>query len=719
MLNEKLDNNCQPHVVQAYSVPNPQSDQYETHDKSLLSLWMHFVDFCQTNNEKDTIHRGIGNAQRVHQLNLIHDNSQLRNVYTEMERLQVFITLSKSCSISSLNQATPQADVIVDRKKLEINNNDALYNDSYSFASSMKNIHPNFNNSEKINTRNYQLPLAAACLSPSASTWTPSEHVYQQSTSAHFNVQPVNDAITSQRSSLTQNNSDIDFLKNYTKKSNDSAFFKSLASTNIGSLNSSPSKQLVEDKNAPNEDVDELLKETFFKSFIPFFKENELLDENNFSLLDDGTTAENNSNEVHSSKQTTTNFHKNESSAVSSSELIGKKFDREEECLSPTSSITTTFQKSSNNSVVVQSINTSPVTVLANEISYPVQNVDEDDPKSKANTTTTGHNFNLDSLLCIADTNLNGFNDSDLIGNNKASSYSLFQNEDRLLFPNNEFIAKQDYNFDFDHQNNIFNASNVDANLENKKPNCLLPKNPITHNSKLNQQSKLVSNADQQFIGNNFLTCKLNMESNNKIKRLQPKKLIKDSLDAPIFQNGESKPVKTLNNYQSINRLFSYSSDMTDVDVNAFSSTQSSPLVYDQSLPSKATFSVYKNDNFKYETAAQRLESYNYNNCNNINNNYNYNFDSNNINNNVPIRVQPCRKSIDNFRSRLQQQQQQQSVKSKHNINDHQMIAKTPSNCNYNDVNKNKSETRLYNNINNTGNNNYQVFDHQSKRGFY
>jgi hypothetical protein len=51
MVASKLDANRQPHVIQSYSVPLPQNDQYRKHDACVYSIWMHFVDFCLANSE--------------------------------------------------------------------------------------------------------------------------------------------------------------------------------------------------------------------------------------------------------------------------------------------------------------------------------------------------------------------------------------------------------------------------------------------------------------------------------------------------------------------------------------------------------------------------------------------------------------------------------------------------------------------------------------------
>jgi hypothetical protein len=46
---DAMDPEPQPHTVQPYCVPVPQSDQYHMHDAAVYSMWMHFVDFCLAN----------------------------------------------------------------------------------------------------------------------------------------------------------------------------------------------------------------------------------------------------------------------------------------------------------------------------------------------------------------------------------------------------------------------------------------------------------------------------------------------------------------------------------------------------------------------------------------------------------------------------------------------------------------------------------------------
>lgn len=45
-VHQRLDCNGQPHVVQRYSVPAPQHDQFKKHDQAVYSMWQHFVTAC-------------------------------------------------------------------------------------------------------------------------------------------------------------------------------------------------------------------------------------------------------------------------------------------------------------------------------------------------------------------------------------------------------------------------------------------------------------------------------------------------------------------------------------------------------------------------------------------------------------------------------------------------------------------------------------------------
>ena len=39
-MNQRVDNNNQPHVIQRYHVPSPQNNQYRRHDEAVYSMWM-------------------------------------------------------------------------------------------------------------------------------------------------------------------------------------------------------------------------------------------------------------------------------------------------------------------------------------------------------------------------------------------------------------------------------------------------------------------------------------------------------------------------------------------------------------------------------------------------------------------------------------------------------------------------------------------------------
>lgn len=89
MVAAKLDANRQPHVIQPYSVPLPQADQYRRHDTAVYSMWMHFVDFCLANSEGTSA--AYADASACFSAPDVEINS-----YTQLPRLEVFRTLCRS-----------------------------------------------------------------------------------------------------------------------------------------------------------------------------------------------------------------------------------------------------------------------------------------------------------------------------------------------------------------------------------------------------------------------------------------------------------------------------------------------------------------------------------------------------------------------------------------------------------------------------------------------
>lgn len=89
MVAAKLDTNRQPHVIQPYSVPLPQADQYRRHDTAVYSMWMHFVDFCLANSD------GSG-ASYADSWACFSAPDVAVNSYTQLPRLEVFRTLCRS-----------------------------------------------------------------------------------------------------------------------------------------------------------------------------------------------------------------------------------------------------------------------------------------------------------------------------------------------------------------------------------------------------------------------------------------------------------------------------------------------------------------------------------------------------------------------------------------------------------------------------------------------
>ena len=90
MVAGKLDMNRQPHVIQSYSVPIPQYDQYHTHDAAVYSLWMHFVDFCMANNESSIHMYSMPTATTTDAAPCYCAPNEPVNSYTNQSRLQIF-----------------------------------------------------------------------------------------------------------------------------------------------------------------------------------------------------------------------------------------------------------------------------------------------------------------------------------------------------------------------------------------------------------------------------------------------------------------------------------------------------------------------------------------------------------------------------------------------------------------------------------------------------
>lgn len=85
----KLDNNRQPHVIQPYQVPPPQSDQFHRHDEAVYSMWSHFVDFCIANSESQhAVNADLAPVFAAPDLPI--------NAYTKLPRFPVFRMLSGS-----------------------------------------------------------------------------------------------------------------------------------------------------------------------------------------------------------------------------------------------------------------------------------------------------------------------------------------------------------------------------------------------------------------------------------------------------------------------------------------------------------------------------------------------------------------------------------------------------------------------------------------------
>jgi hypothetical protein len=97
---QKLDNNRQPHVIQPYNVPSPQSDQFRRHDEAVYSMWMHFVDFCLATGESTHVpYPDLAPCFAAPDLPI--------NAYSQLPRLSVFRVLS-----AANNQPIMKEDIL-------------------------------------------------------------------------------------------------------------------------------------------------------------------------------------------------------------------------------------------------------------------------------------------------------------------------------------------------------------------------------------------------------------------------------------------------------------------------------------------------------------------------------------------------------------------------------------------------------------------------------
>jgi hypothetical protein len=112
MLDEDLvtDHSSQPIVNQFYHVPLPRLEQANSHNRSVYSMWMHFVEFCIDLSTKPSEKASFSLIHSQHQV-FCHPeelgdfrsgrkkSSQYVNMYTGEKRLRVFIQLGKGMGL--------------------------------------------------------------------------------------------------------------------------------------------------------------------------------------------------------------------------------------------------------------------------------------------------------------------------------------------------------------------------------------------------------------------------------------------------------------------------------------------------------------------------------------------------------------------------------------------------------------------------------------------
>lgn len=84
------------HVENEYVVPLPQKDPYESHDRSLLSLWSFYTQACQRVQTEHSLHTlsGFEHAKAKRELAEGNNAGDPLNVVTKRNRLHVFHSLS-------------------------------------------------------------------------------------------------------------------------------------------------------------------------------------------------------------------------------------------------------------------------------------------------------------------------------------------------------------------------------------------------------------------------------------------------------------------------------------------------------------------------------------------------------------------------------------------------------------------------------------------------
>jgi hypothetical protein len=104
-----LDNSGQPIVNQFYHVPLPRYEQSNSHNRSVYSMWMHFVEYCIDLSTKPSERANFSMLHSQHQVFCHPDelvefrsgrkkSSVYVNMYTGEKRLNVFMVMSKGCS---------------------------------------------------------------------------------------------------------------------------------------------------------------------------------------------------------------------------------------------------------------------------------------------------------------------------------------------------------------------------------------------------------------------------------------------------------------------------------------------------------------------------------------------------------------------------------------------------------------------------------------------
>lgn len=126
-----VDQSSQPIVNQFYHVPLPRFEQANSHNRSVYSMWMHFVEYCIELSTKPSERATFSMIHSQHQVFCHPDElvdfrsgrkkfSAFVNMYTGEKRLGIFLQLSKGIGIDGIVPSCVPSSVCVEDAQPQI-----------------------------------------------------------------------------------------------------------------------------------------------------------------------------------------------------------------------------------------------------------------------------------------------------------------------------------------------------------------------------------------------------------------------------------------------------------------------------------------------------------------------------------------------------------------------------------------------------------------------